>query len=408
MAYTCDTPIMAGNNRCEMAEKKKQKPQTTHAVVTTNEFTLSGALLGAPDALGVVLEEVDAAALRQLKAASVAWRAHARRELCSRLWIRLSRHEGQPEPTGVDSITDLDVECLDETGRSWEVVIAGRQLPQLARLHGYGFVLDLQAVRGADLSTEEDNLNAPLGGNKLCDCMQGEGEPPAELRFAAVACAASGAVRGIPVQQLREDNKIDCLNLMQESIKSTGAALLAFMLPTATSLRSLMFSTNSNPSFSFVSAPLPLLPSHRSNLTHALQYWVQQDRRQGRLRARSHPQGDDDLQPQVRRHPIVVFLFCQPPLTRLLSHLSHPAPRLQYWGQQHRSRGRLRARRHPQGDADHHPGVSHRPRLFAFVSAPIDTPTLSPSPSHLSLAVSRATASETRAPPRSQPSSRRR
>ena len=60
-------------------------------------------------------------------------------------------------------------------------------------------------------------------------------------------------------------------------------------------------------------------------------------------------------------------------MTRLLSHRSHPAPRLQYWGQRHRSRGRLRARRHPQGDADHHPGVSHRPRLFAFVSAPIDT-----------------------------------
>ena len=65
---------------------------------------------------------------------------------------------------------------------------------------------------------------------------------------------------------------------------------------------------------------------------------------------------------------------CQRALTRLLSHRSHPTPRLQYWGQQHRRRGRLRARRHPQEDADHHPGVSHRPRLFAFVSAPVDTP----------------------------------
>ena len=65
--------------------------------------------------------------------------------------------------------------------------------------------------------------------------------------------------------------------------------------------------------------------------------------------------------------------LCQRPMTRLLSHRPHPDPRLQYRAQRHRSRGRLRARRHPQGHADHHPGVSHRPRLFAFVSAPIDT-----------------------------------
>ena len=45
--------------------------------------------------------------------------------------------------------------------------------------------------------------------------------------------------------------------------------------------------------------------------------------------------------------------------------------------------------------------------VFAFVSAPIDTLTLSPSPSHTSLAVSEATASETRAPLRSLPSSTR-
>ena len=76
------------------------------------------------------------------------------------------------------------------------------------------------------------------------------------------------------------------------------------------------------------------------------------------------------------------LLSCQRPLTRLLSHRSHPAPRLQYWGQRHRSRGRLRARRHPQGDADHSALVRRRPRVFALVSAPIDTPTLSPPQPH--------------------------
>ena len=199
-----------------------------------------------------VLQNSDFETLRQLKAVSMAWRAHACRELCSRLWKRLSRREGQPEPAGMDNITDLDVECLKPS----EVVIAGRKLPQLARLHGYGFVADLWAVRQADLSAEEDNGNAPLGGNTLCKCMQGEGEPPVEFRFATVACAASGTVRGIPVQQLRGDNEIDCLDLMQKSIRSTGAALLAFMLPAATSVRSLMYSTDSNPNFAFVSAPI--------------------------------------------------------------------------------------------------------------------------------------------------------
>jgi hypothetical protein len=49
-----------------------------------------------------------------------------------------------------------------------------------------------------------------------------------------------------------------------------------------------------------------------------------------------------------------------------------------------------------------------RPKVFAFLSAPIDTPILSPSPPHPSLAVSDATGSETRVPLRSPPSSRRR
>ena len=39
-------------------------------------------LLAAQDVLGAVLQEVDAAALCQLKAVSAAWCTHARRELC--------------------------------------------------------------------------------------------------------------------------------------------------------------------------------------------------------------------------------------------------------------------------------------------------------------------------------------
>ena len=209
---------------------------------------LSGSLLAAQDVLEAVLQQVDAAALPQLKAASVAWCAHARRELCNRLWVRLCRREGQPAPAGVESITDLDVECLNEAGRPWEVVVAGRQLPQLARLHGYGFVVDLQAVREADLEEEDDD--APLGGVALRSCIQGEGQPPEELLLAAVACAASGTVRGVPVQELREDDAIDELDLYECYVHGNGvtrATLLGLMLPAATSLRSLKYATNHNP-----------------------------------------------------------------------------------------------------------------------------------------------------------------
>ena len=201
------------------------------------ESRLSECLLEAQDVLEAVLQQVDATALRQLKAASVAWCAQVRRELCNRLWVRLSRREGQPAPAGVDSITDLDVECLNEAGRPWEVVVAGRQLPQLARLHGYGFVVDVQAVREADLEEEDDD--APLGGVALRSCIQGEGQPPDELLLAAVACVASGWVRRVPVQRLREDDAIGSLNLGHACLGAIGAALLGLMLPAATSVRSL-------------------------------------------------------------------------------------------------------------------------------------------------------------------------
>ena len=144
-------------------------------------FSLGGSLLAAAqDVLEAVLQEVDAAALRQLKAASVAWCNHVRRELCNRLWVRLSRREGQPEPAGVDSITDLDVKCLNEAGRPWEVVVAGRELPQLARLHGWGFVVDVQAVRMANLRFEGASwrsTNRPLGGRALRSCIQDQQAP---------------------------------------------------------------------------------------------------------------------------------------------------------------------------------------------------------------------------------------
>ena len=158
-------------------------------------FSLGESLLAAEDELEAVLQEVDVAAMCQLKRVSVAWCAHARRELCT----RVCRREGA-------SITDVNVECLNEAGRPWEVVVAGRQLPQLARLRGFVFVVDLEEVRNADLGAEAEDDTAPLGGVTLRSCIQGEGEPPHELLLAAVACAARRMVFGVPVQQLQEES----------------------------------------------------------------------------------------------------------------------------------------------------------------------------------------------------------
>ena len=202
-----------------------------------------------------VVETTHAAALCQLKAASKEWRALVRSVLCQRLWVEPCGRVGQPVPAGVHSITDLDVKCLHEAGRLWEVVVAGRRLPQLARLHGWGFVVDVQAVREAGLGAEQEEddddedeeENAPLGGVGLRSCIQGKGDPPDELLLAAVACAASGTVRGVPVQQLREDDAIYELDLRRTGIRGSALALLCLMLPAATSLRSLKYATNPNP-----------------------------------------------------------------------------------------------------------------------------------------------------------------
>ena len=208
-------------------------------------ISLAESLLAEQDVLEAVLQEVDAAAMCQLKAVSVAWCAHARRELCKRLCCR----EGA-------SITDVNVECLNEAGRPWEVVIAGRQLPQLARLRGFGFVVHLEEVRKAELGAEEDDDDeddddddddAALGGVTLRSCIQGEGEPPHELLLAAVACAARGTVRGVPVQQLQEDDAIGRLDLDHALLGAVSAELLGLMLPAVTSVHTLRCDAGNTP-----------------------------------------------------------------------------------------------------------------------------------------------------------------
>ena len=140
---------------------------------------------------------------------------------------------GQPAPSSLDEIVDLDVELLQAAGRSHDAVVAGRQLPSLARLRGWGFVVDVQAVRQEDLLQQavqpaEARLTRMI--TALRTCTQGEGEPPLELLLVAVACAASGAVLRVPVQQLREGDLVE-LDLSDRGIDVGGGRLLALLLP---------------------------------------------------------------------------------------------------------------------------------------------------------------------------------
>ena len=107
--------------------------------------------------------------------------------------------------------------------------------------------------------------------------------------------------------------------------------------------------------------------------------------------------------------PPTCSLLCQRPLTRLtcLRSLASNSSAARVIGAAPTCEGISKLLRGPQGQRRDLARV-RRPRVFAFVSAPVDTPTLSPFPSCPSLAASRTTTSERRARPRSRPSSRRR
>jgi Ran GTPase-activating protein (RanGAP) involved in mRNA processing and transport len=190
------------------------------------------------DAMEAALGLVDVATLAELKGVTRSWRALAQRVLCS----RLCRRDGQPVPTRLDEITDLDVEQLIEAGRPGDAAVAGRMLPGLARLHGYGYVVDVAAVRAADLQCEmvgdsrRPSLLHGAAKDALISCITGEGEPPLRLTIAAVACAGSGVICGIPVQQLREDSVTE-LNLSDRGLHVPAAMLVASLIPATSVLK---------------------------------------------------------------------------------------------------------------------------------------------------------------------------
>ena len=192
-----------------------------------------------------VLCEIDVITLTELKGVHSSWCTLARNELCLRLCCREDQLQPPQQPS---EITDLDVSILAGASRLWEAALAGRILPNLARLHGHGLEVNVAAVRAAHLpevptdeedededdeDDEDDGRN--FGSAALLGCITGEGKPPLELKLAAVACAASGVVWGVPVELLRMD-EVRELNLDRKRLGNVGAQLLGSLLPGATSL----------------------------------------------------------------------------------------------------------------------------------------------------------------------------
>ena len=235
------------------------------------------------DAQEAALGLVDVATLVELKGVNRCWRALARRVLCS----RLCRRDGQPVPTQLDEITDLDVEQIIEAGRPWEVFIAGRMLPGLARIHGYGFEVDVTKARAAEVSMgvhaamifdqQADQMfdqQAAIMGHLLAfrpawevpspdrvggvatenravaqaalkraldSCISGDGEPPLKLTTAtaAVACMHWEVICGVPVQAMLQES-VTMLDLSRKGLGLEGAMLLGYLVASTASLTSLI------------------------------------------------------------------------------------------------------------------------------------------------------------------------
>jgi hypothetical protein len=213
------------------------------------------------DAAEAALAEVAVGTLIELKGVNRAWRALGRRALCS----RLCRREGHADPRQLDEITELNLQLLIEASRPWEAVRAGRLLLHLERLTGYGFEVDVAAVRLVNLDDdggeeeeeeEEEEEDTPLpllrGLAKLaldCCVTGGEGEPPLALLLGAIACAGSGEIRGIPLDQLRADT-LSSLDLGgriigPEGAGPEGAMLIASVIPVTAFLTDLSLWSNS-------------------------------------------------------------------------------------------------------------------------------------------------------------------
>ena len=212
-------------------------PAEAPAVSTAPHRSVSSALAN-EDAIEEALAHAEAATLVALKGVSSAWRGHAR----SLLSARLCRRDGRPAPARREDVTDLDVQRLVEAGRVDDATAAG-QLPNLVRLHAYGHVADLAALRAAP--------GPPSTLENVRRCCVGVGEAPAALLAAAVlAQPGIAAIESVPIEALRSDT-LRTLELHDERIGLAHAMIVAGLLPSAASLEAISLN-------SFYDRPLPV------------------------------------------------------------------------------------------------------------------------------------------------------
>ena len=211
-----------------------------------SQHTAAGppALLVNNDAAEAAMAKVGMGTLIELKGVNRAWRALARRELCSRLCAR----KGHTDPRHLNEITELNAELLIEADRPWEAARAGRLVLHLEQLTGYGFVVDVAAVRKVSLDDdggeeeeeeeeEEVRLVSAAVQAALRRCCTGEGEPPRALLLTAIACAGLGEIRSIPVEQMRADDATE-LDLSNRGLCVAEAMLVAYLIPATSKLTS--------------------------------------------------------------------------------------------------------------------------------------------------------------------------
>ena len=218
----------------EAFEAQQQPAATSTAPPALQQQPSFSGVPATEDAKEAALGLLDVVTLCELKGVNRSWRALSRRVLCS----RLCRGRGQPTPTQLEEITDLDVELLIEADRPGDTALAGRMLPGLAHLHGYGFVVDVAAVRAANLQNNGVRIGRPpsllhsTAEAALHSCISGKGEPPLKLTIAAVACAGSGETCGIPVQHMREGTVTE-LDLCNKGLHGPAAVSYTHLtLPT--------------------------------------------------------------------------------------------------------------------------------------------------------------------------------
>ena len=218
------------------------------------------------DLIAQVVKSTDTSALCDVKAVSKAWCSRARQELHT----RVCSYVGED----IDGAWNaLDVQGLRRAGLAHQVVAAGRELRNLAWLHGYGFWVDVPAVRLAlvsgpfrqcsatglsswDEDASLDSLSTLWrgpGAAALRACFSTPttallGRPPRKLLLATLAFAGSGTLLGIPVRHLRHLRDVDEseadyndafdfegdhaeLDLSDRTMNADGVKLLALLLP---------------------------------------------------------------------------------------------------------------------------------------------------------------------------------